>query len=279
MLILLLLSNAFAHGGRTNSEGCHNDNISGGYHCHNGGGSSQSARSQRTETYDSREHYASSCIDSNSEKLKDYTRLYSALDDELKIESAKVQALMDDLHLNEKLIKEIGASYESQKKSLEEAILRVDKEKDELKKQELEIKDKKIKVEKEKIALEQSLIRSKKVLYREEADDVCGKVALKLYKKFKKNPKKHSNDLASFSTKEGFNKKCESLDYSKLILPVLSDQKCGKFALQIQASYNSNKKYYGDLSVAAKHYNFNLYCPGIQYINFIEEINDSSNKE
>lgn len=278
MLILLLLSSAFAHGGRTDSSGGHNDNVNGGYHYHGGGGSSQSFRSQRAEAYDGREYYAPSCIDSNSEKLKDYARLYSALDDELKIESAKVQALMDDLHINEKLIKEIGASYESQKKSLEEAILKVDKEKDELKKQELEIKDKKIKIEKEKIALEQTLIRSKKALYRDEADDICGKVALKLYKKFKKSPKKYSNDLVSFSTNKGFKTKCESLDYSKLILPVLSDQKCGKFALEIQASYNSNKKYYGDLSVAVNHYSFNLYCPGIQYLDFIQEINDSSNK-
>ena len=29
---------AEAHGGRTNSEGCHNDRKRGGYHCHNGGG-------------------------------------------------------------------------------------------------------------------------------------------------------------------------------------------------------------------------------------------------
>lgn len=25
-----------AHGGRTNAQGCHNDNRNGGYHCHNG---------------------------------------------------------------------------------------------------------------------------------------------------------------------------------------------------------------------------------------------------
>lgn len=34
---------AFAHGGRTNSEGCHNDRKHGGYHCHGGGSSRQSS--------------------------------------------------------------------------------------------------------------------------------------------------------------------------------------------------------------------------------------------
>lgn len=28
---------AYAHGGRTNAQGCHNDSKNGGYHCHNGG--------------------------------------------------------------------------------------------------------------------------------------------------------------------------------------------------------------------------------------------------
>lgn len=45
-LLILLATSLFitfrpdstvAHSGRTNSSGCHNDNISGGYHCHNGG--------------------------------------------------------------------------------------------------------------------------------------------------------------------------------------------------------------------------------------------------
>lgn len=32
----------FAHSGGTNADGCHNDNINGGYHCHNEGTSSTS---------------------------------------------------------------------------------------------------------------------------------------------------------------------------------------------------------------------------------------------
>jgi hypothetical protein len=39
--LLLLPTIAFAHGGRTNAAGCHNDNKRGGYHCHNGGTTSQ----------------------------------------------------------------------------------------------------------------------------------------------------------------------------------------------------------------------------------------------
>lgn len=35
--MLLLLNVTFAHSGRTNGEGCHNDRKNGGYHCHNGG--------------------------------------------------------------------------------------------------------------------------------------------------------------------------------------------------------------------------------------------------
>ncbi|WP_341851238.1 YHYH domain-containing protein [Vibrio vulnificus] len=43
--ILLISFNAFGHSGRTNAAGCHNDNINGGYHCHNGGSSSYSSSS------------------------------------------------------------------------------------------------------------------------------------------------------------------------------------------------------------------------------------------
>lgn len=34
-----------AHGGRTNSSGCHNDNKNGGYHCHGGSSSRSSSNS------------------------------------------------------------------------------------------------------------------------------------------------------------------------------------------------------------------------------------------
>ena len=35
----------YAHSGGTNSDGCHNDNINGGYHCHNSNDSSSSSSS------------------------------------------------------------------------------------------------------------------------------------------------------------------------------------------------------------------------------------------
>lgn len=38
--LAMLPFSAFSHSGRTNSAGCHNDNINGGSHCHNGGGGS-----------------------------------------------------------------------------------------------------------------------------------------------------------------------------------------------------------------------------------------------
>lgn len=38
--IALLSPNAQAHGGRTDSSGCHRDRSTGGRHCHNGGGGS-----------------------------------------------------------------------------------------------------------------------------------------------------------------------------------------------------------------------------------------------
>lgn len=36
-LLLVLPAAVLAHGGRTNAQGCHNDRVNGGYHCHNGG--------------------------------------------------------------------------------------------------------------------------------------------------------------------------------------------------------------------------------------------------
>jgi hypothetical protein len=33
-LLALAAPVAFAHGGRTNAQGCHNDRVHGGYHCH-----------------------------------------------------------------------------------------------------------------------------------------------------------------------------------------------------------------------------------------------------
>ena len=42
-----IAGDAFAHGGRTDGQGCHHDRRSGGYHCH-GGGHVQSHRSATT---------------------------------------------------------------------------------------------------------------------------------------------------------------------------------------------------------------------------------------
>ncbi len=33
-LVMLIPDTAFSHGGRLNSQGCHNDRKNGGYHCH-----------------------------------------------------------------------------------------------------------------------------------------------------------------------------------------------------------------------------------------------------
>lgn len=49
--ITLFAVKTTAHSGRTNSEGCHNDYIHGGYHCHNGGSSGGSSYSTRTCTF------------------------------------------------------------------------------------------------------------------------------------------------------------------------------------------------------------------------------------
>ena len=43
IFILCVYNFAYAHSGRTNSAGCHNVTATGGYHCHNGGGSSGSS--------------------------------------------------------------------------------------------------------------------------------------------------------------------------------------------------------------------------------------------
>lgn len=37
LVTIALSATAEAHSGRTNSDGCHNDYIHGGYHCHNDG--------------------------------------------------------------------------------------------------------------------------------------------------------------------------------------------------------------------------------------------------
>lgn len=37
-----MADSGWAHSGRTNASGCHNDNINGGYHCHNSGSTAPS---------------------------------------------------------------------------------------------------------------------------------------------------------------------------------------------------------------------------------------------
>lgn len=41
---------AYAHSGRTNAEGCHNDRRNGGYHCHGGGSRARSSAGANTQT-------------------------------------------------------------------------------------------------------------------------------------------------------------------------------------------------------------------------------------
>ncbi|MBI5674637.1 MAG: YHYH domain-containing protein [Nitrospirae bacterium] len=40
VISLVMATSIYAHSGGTNSEGCHSDNINGGYHCHNSSGNS-----------------------------------------------------------------------------------------------------------------------------------------------------------------------------------------------------------------------------------------------
>lgn len=44
LLYLAMAGHTFAHGGRTNAEGCHNERKSGGYHCHEDGSQSLTIR-------------------------------------------------------------------------------------------------------------------------------------------------------------------------------------------------------------------------------------------
>jgi hypothetical protein len=43
VFICAVSCDAYAHSGRTNAQGCHNDRKNGGYHCHNGGTTRASA--------------------------------------------------------------------------------------------------------------------------------------------------------------------------------------------------------------------------------------------
>lgn len=50
LCLLLIPSLVFAHGGRKDKSGCHNDRKNGGYHCHNGGMPSQRLRTSTNST-------------------------------------------------------------------------------------------------------------------------------------------------------------------------------------------------------------------------------------
>ena len=48
--VLLIHGTVLAHSGGTNSSGCHNDNIHGGYHCHNSGSTGGNSNDYSTPT-------------------------------------------------------------------------------------------------------------------------------------------------------------------------------------------------------------------------------------
>lgn len=49
LVVSLLMANSlYAHSGNTDSSGCHNDNINGGYHCHNSRSDSDGSDSSGT---------------------------------------------------------------------------------------------------------------------------------------------------------------------------------------------------------------------------------------
>lgn len=50
ILALLASSLSTAHSGRTNAQGCHNDNVNGGYHCHGAPAPSRSTNTTRQAT-------------------------------------------------------------------------------------------------------------------------------------------------------------------------------------------------------------------------------------
>ena len=363
MLLSLLVSSAFAHGGRTDSNGGHHDNKNGGYHYHDGGVSEKSIRPSSygasygyspperirstTDQYNvegeilswpildctptrsltkigdkftcdsiqfkvlaitdydhdfnpirggnSLSHYLNSCYQS-AQKIDGIDNaiicnraiLSVSFTDEgkkelelIKSKEAKDSKLKED-------IKSLSKTFDDEKTKLEKDILDLQfKRKTFLEEYDLFRKDvasfdKKyssfqsevlsFKAEKEKF--ESDLIKfndSKKILYREESKDVCGRLAYKLYKKYKKNPKKYESNIDSFAYKSKFGTKCGGIKYYDLLVPALAAKKCGKLAKDVERSYNSNPQYYGDLSSAVKHYSFDLYCPSVKYEDILFE--------
>lgn len=45
MIVFSSTTNLYSHSGRTNGDGCHNDYINGGYHCHDGSSSNDGSSS------------------------------------------------------------------------------------------------------------------------------------------------------------------------------------------------------------------------------------------
>lgn len=348
MLLSLLVSSAFAHGGRTDSNGGHNDNVNGGYHYHNGG----TTKEYVVQTYSNYPtHFrvdgeivnedilrcaptkplkkvgdSFECndfvfkvitldeygygIDGARPLSRDYSGCYqttittggvkdplicfhgSMLQVSFSKEGKKRRELAkteekNNLELKSE-IKSLAETLKEEKAKLEKDILdlkskrRTFLEEYDLFKKDVASFDKRysyfqsevlsFRVEKEKF--ESDLIKfndSKKILYREESKDVCGRLAYKLYKKYKKNPKKYGSNIYSFAYKSKFGGKCGGIKYYDLLIPALAAKKCGKLAKDIEKSYNSNPEYYGDLSSAAKHYSFDLYCPSVKYEDILFE--------
>lgn len=353
MLLSLLVSSAFAHGGRTDSNGGHNDNINGGYHYHNGGYSigdeDKHLRYSQAMYYVEGEFVnedilrcapprplkkvgdSFQCNDfifkveyiwSGGHEIMggrplDWKSAYGSGGGSCHQERITTEGIKDPIICNVAMLsvsfskegrkrRELAKTEErnnselkSEIKSLAETLK---EEKAKLEKDILDLKSKRItfleeydlfkkdvasfdkrysyfqsevlsfRVEKEKF--ESDLIKfndSKKLLYREESKDVCGRLAYKLYKKYKKNPKKYKSNIDSFAYKSKFATKCGGIKYYDLLVPALAAKKCGRLAKDIERSYNSNPKYYGDLSSAAKHYSFDLYCPSVKYEDILFE--------
>lgn len=74
VVIIFFIGEAYAHSGRTNSSGCHNNRKTGGYHCHNSGsGSSSYLPNTKAKSYSSGNYSyskSSTVNDSKKERVK-----------------------------------------------------------------------------------------------------------------------------------------------------------------------------------------------------------------
>ena len=87
LVLAVLTQSAFAHGGRTNSSGCHNNKKTGGYHCHNGSSKPSYTRSRSSSlSSSSSSSQTSKSTTYNTELIKNIQLLLISLD--YKIEKA-----------------------------------------------------------------------------------------------------------------------------------------------------------------------------------------------